>query len=145
MSKIFINTLDVKKEFSYESAHIFTENYKIKIRKNELHAPLAAKVIIESDNKIYSFILKQPIIKVDDMREIHIWSPSKFEDASYEKHVVPTELEKKQIKRHIKLLKAKAQMGLTPEEVAEYIESASDFEMLKLRDKKIDPMIGGGF
>ena len=145
MSKLYLNTLDKKMDFEYNKAHIFTEHYKVKIKKNELHSPLAARAIFESNNRIYSFIVKQPIIKVDYKGDIHIWTPSRFEDASHEKHQKATKLEEYNAKKKLRLLKNKSQMGLTPEEIAEFIESESELEIIKLKNKKINPMIGGGF
>lgn len=145
MNKFTLNTLDKQITLEHETSHIYAPDYKIKIKKNELHTPSAAKIIVENNGNIYSFLVKQPIIKVDHEGDIHVWTPSKFTDASGETEESTKLIDKKNIKKTLKLLKSKAQLGLTPSEVADFIESESQMNIIKLSEKKIDPMIGGGF
>lgn len=145
MNKFILNTFDKKNQYNFIKMTIFIEKYKIKAKKNQIIIPEAAKIIIESNNKIYSFVVLSPIIEVDNDGNANCWTSSSFKEATYKEAYYETPQEKKNIKRNIKLLTAKAQLGLTANEIIEFSELKSTKTIVELIDNKSNTMIGGGF
>ncbi|MCK5867209.1 MAG: hypothetical protein KAG14_02305 [Mycoplasmataceae bacterium] len=145
MNKFRLNTFDKTNDYEFIRMTIFIDNYKIKAKRNQIVTPDAAKIIIESKNEITSFVVLSPIIKVDKNGDANCWTSSSFDEATYREPYYKDKEENQNIKKNIKLLNAKSKLGLTPNEIIELSLLKSIISAIKLVDKKVNNMIGGGF
>ena len=145
MNKFKLNTFDKMSEYDFIKMTIFIDNYKIKAKKNQIVTPEAAKIIIESNDNITSFVVLSPIIKINKNGDANCWTSSSFDQATYKTAYSGNSEEKINIEKNIKLLDAKSKLGLTPSEIIELSFLKSVVSATKLADKKVKNMIGGGF
>ena len=145
MNKFILNTFDKTEEYEFKKMTVFIDKYKIKAKKNQIITPEAAKIIIESDSKMYSFVVLSPIIQIGEKGDSHCWTSSSFKQATYLETYYRTSEEKNNIDKNIKLLNAKSKLGLTPSEVIELAALKSIYAATTLIEKKSNNMIGGGF
>ena len=145
MSKITLNTLDKVKEYNFEQARIYTETYSKKLMSNELHTPNAAKIIIEGNGIISSFIVLQPLINVYENGDILLHTPSTFNQATLIEKYKNKTVDIKTVKKDIKILEVKFKLGLSIEELIELNLSKAKLEAMILEDKQVNIYEGGGF
>ncbi|NQZ65687.1 MAG: hypothetical protein HRT99_00530 [Mycoplasmatales bacterium] len=119
-------------------------NYNIKLKKNSLHVPKAAKLIIEDKNTISSFIFLSPIINVNSKTDINIYTDSTIKQSILETKYSEN-IDIKKVTRNNKKLKAQLNLGLNIDEFFAAGISKSKIEALKLEKSKVNPYIGGGF
>ena len=145
MNKLTLNTIEKTTNYTFNKANIFTQNYKNKLNKSELHTPNAAKIIIEDQATISSFILLQPLINVNSDGDITIHTPSTFDQATLMVKYRENAGELKDIKRDIKILKNKLEFGISIKEMINMNYSQAKLEAIMLEEKIENIYKGGGF
>lgn len=145
MNKFVLNTLDKVKEYPFTKARVYTDTYDVKLNKNEIHTPNAAKVIIEGDGIISAFIVIQPLINVNSNGDISLHTPSSFKQATLEEKYKDSSHDIKDVKRDLKILEAKFKLGISVEELIELNLSKATLEAMVLEDRKENIYKGGGF
>lgn len=142
--KLTIKTKEELFEQEIIVAHIFTNKYSRKLVKNEFHCPLAAKIVVENEDKINLFILAKPIIQVDEKGDINIITNATMDQIRQVKPYFTKEELKKTINL-FKLYKYKSSLGLVVEEALEMGKINMIMELEKVIKIKIPFEIGGGF
>lgn len=144
MPKIYLKTHDTKKEFTFETSYIFTENYYKKIKKYEVHVPLAAKLICKLETKLYSLVVEQPIIKVDEIGDMHVWTNNTLAEVELKQF---TKLSKKHIEyleNEKKFLENKVLVGTLIEDNWITQDIRAKLMTDKLRKRRAPYRLGGG-
>ena len=145
INKFILHTRDNVLELDIEKATIFTETYSRKIKLGEVHTPVAAKIIIEHDHVITMFILPNPIVKSEKTGIVSAWTAAPFEKVSSKEPFIETPEEWKQLVNLEKLLKSKAKIGLTLNEIFELERVGALLTISELLNKKANINVGGGF
>lgn len=142
--KLRIFTIDRQKDHDIKMVHIFTTKYSKKIKKNEIHTPKSAKLIVENDQQLIQYTLLNPIIYSDqdgnvDLHVAHEW------DKLIGKEEYFSDKETKISKKFNDLYHAKKNLGLSVSEMIEKdrYSAISDFE--KMKKIKVPYIVGGGF
>lgn len=153
MRKIFLTNIDEKKEYEVKDVFLHSKSYNRKIGRSEFHSVDAAKLIIHTiDGKVYGFLLKNPIINSKENNDIFIWSNNNFSDSlilnkpSDEVQLYNREMFEKNkiIKNKIKYYESKTLLGLSMEDVHDFIDNKSDLELMVLKNKIIGNSKKGG-
>lgn len=144
IKKFIIKTKDYKIEHDFVTARIFANKYSRLLEINEFHAPSACKLIIESENRIYCYLLSKPFIMVDEKGNIEILTTNTKAQVCME---VPyyTEEELAHAKFLSKAYKHKAKLGLTTKEVMDRAAADKIVDIAKAKKIEIPFRIGGGF
>ena len=132
------------RNFEFIKAHIVTPKHYKKLKQNEIHSSKAAKIIIESKNKMLAFVVMMPFIRVNDKGDIYVFTTSSFDEASL-KIENNNKKELVKLKKQINNLKSKAKWGVSTKEIFELENLESSLAALEVKDKYISPEIGGGF
>lgn len=142
--KLRIFTIDKEKNHDVTMVHIFTSKYSKKIKKNEVHTPKAAKLIIENDKQLIQYILLNPIIHSDGDGNIELHIAHEWEKIIGKKtYFSPEEI--KVSKAIYDLYHAKKNLGLSVSEMIEKDKNNAIVDLEKVRKIKIPYIIGGGF
>lgn len=144
MPRILLKTHDAKKEYIFEKSYIFTDSYYKKIRKYELHIPLAAKIICKNENRIYSLVVEQPIIKVDEEGNIHIWTNNNLAEVELKHFTKLTKKEISYLQNEKKFLENKVLVGTLIEDNWVTQDIKAKLITDKLRRKRAPYRLGGG-
>ncbi len=145
MNKLIIYTFDEEKEIEFKVTTLYTIDTKKKLKKNELHAPKAAKLIVESDKIIYAFLVQSPIIEVSSTGDIFVYTTSTSEEISLNKEFKLKEDFTISDEQLLKLLSHKENLGLHMEELYLKDKLEANREIKMLLGKKAPFEIGGGF
>lgn len=145
MNKLTLNTIDETKEFDFEKSSIFTVIYSSKLKPNSIHSPNAAKIIIENNLIIKSFIVLQPLVNVKSNGDLIIHTPSTLEQAMLRVPYSVTKKDIKSVKKDVKMLKAKFELGISIQELIDMNYSEARFEAMTLEARVENPYKGGGF
>ena len=139
-----IYALDKEVNHDIKMVHIFTSKYSKKIRKNEVHTPKAAKLVVENENKLLLYTLLNPIIKSDKNGNIELFIAQEWKKIIGKKEYYSDDEIK--ISKHMsELYHSKKNLGLSVSEMIEkdHFSAIADFE--KVLKIKIPYIIGGGF
>ena len=145
MTKATISTFDKDINVACTKATLFTVKEKYKLKKNELHTPGNAKLIVENEEKIFAFILVAPIIQVDSDGNVNVFTSSPSEKVTMKESYIEEGLDIKEQKLLLKAITAKEKTGLSLEEVQYKNQLISNIEISILVNKKVPFEIGGGF
>ena len=140
-----IRTFD-KKVF-YEkaiNAHIFTSKYWRKIGKNEYHNPGAARIVFESNDKIFNLLFSDILISTNEKQEIIIRSMDSWSKIIQEKPYYNL-LDLNKARQIFSIYTTKGLDNLDPEEIFEYSWAKGIIEIAKVQKLTIPFHIGGGF
>ena len=127
----------MKKTFNFEIkfAYLITMSYSKKIKKNEVHSPLAAKLIlVDKKEKMKKLFLLFPIIYSNDLGNIIVWTDIKIKEIFNSAWIKKMNLI--DLKHKIKVLNKKEQLGLTINEIIEKGKLESQLELFLLNSKK---------
>ncbi len=145
MNKITIYTFDEVKVIDFTVTTLYTLNTKKKLKKNELHAPKAAKLIVETEDILYAFLMQSPIIEVNSKGDIFVYTTSTTDQISLNKAFELKEDFSIEDDQLLKLLVQKEKLGLLMEELYLKDKLQENKEIKLLLDKKAPFEIGGGF
>ena len=145
MTKTTISTFDKDIVVACNKATLFTIKDKYKLRKNELHTPGNAKLIIEGTDKIFAFLLIAPIIQVDSDGNVNVFTSSPSEQVTMKESYIEEGINIKEQKLLLKAISAKEKTGLSLEEVQYKRQLVTNIEISILVSKKVPFEIGGGF
>lgn len=144
IKNIVIKTKDHKIVHDFVVARVFGIKYSRQLEMNEFHAPLACKLIVESENKIYCYLLSKPFIIVDDKGNIEILTTNtKAQITMAEPYFSDEELQ--HAKYLAKAYKYKAELGLTTKEVMDRASADTIVAIDKAQKIEVPFVIGGGF
>lgn len=146
LKKIILNTIDSVHTYEYDSAEIFTTKYSSKIKSNSIHVPSSAKIIFQRKADMTVLLVELPIIKVDAMGNVNIYTHTDFKTATLAnaKELMQKE-DLKLLKAQLSALKHKKAFGATSLEVIKEKEYSSKAELVKFIKKIKDFTEGGGF
>lgn len=144
IKKMIVKTKDKKIEHDFITARIFAIRYSRLLEVNEFHTPSACKLIVESENRIYCYLLSKPFIEVDEKGNVEILTTSTSAQVTM---VEPyfTEDELKHAKNLSKAYKYKAALGLSTKEVMDRASADRVVDIDKARKIEVPFLIGGGF
>ena len=145
MNKFTLHTRNNVLNLDIDKAMIYTDTYSRKLKTNEVHTPMAAKLIVESKKTISVFLLPNPIIKIERDGTVAVWTAAPFEKVTLKKNFIKDGDELIQLVTFSKLLKAKEKIGLTMNEIFELERINTLLSLQKLYMKKAPIEIGGGF
>lgn len=145
MHKIELTTINGHKTYDYETARIYTSTYSVKIKENEIHAPNAAKLIFEGNGKIASFILLNPLIQVDESKNITISTSSTMDQALLKQPYNIEGLKPRKVMKEYKMYQSRLTLGATIEDLVMSSYTKSHYEAMILENTKVNPHKGGGF
>lgn len=144
--KIYLNTLEERVLFEYDSAEIFTSTYSLKVKPRSIHVPASAKLIFTHKNVMTVLIVQLPVIKVLKDGTITIYTHTNYKTASLQ------DAEKFLALEDVKLLKAqlsavtnKKTFGATSLEIIKEKELSSEIELVRFVKKIRKFTEGGGF
>ena len=145
MNKFTLHTRDNVLNLNIDTATIYTDTYSRKLNINEVHTPMAAKLIVESKKTISVFLLPNPIIKIERDGTTSVWTAAPFEKVALKKNFIKNGEELIQLATFSRLLKAKEKIGLTMNEIFELERVNTLLALQKLYVDKAPVEIGGGF
>ena len=136
MSRMIFFSEDKQQIIEFDHALIITTNYKLKLGKDQLLMPLAAKLIVYDGNVIHSFLLLKPLIKSDHQRNIIVMSNSKWKNISFQEKYLSGV---KSLNKKLKLYKAKKTLGFLPNEIwaMQDLKAIQELKSLEKRKCKI--------
>lgn len=144
IKQMVIKTKDHKIVHDFVTARIFAVKYARLLEVNEFHAPSACKLIVESENRIYCYILSKPFIMVDAKGNVEILTTNtKAQITLNEPYYSEEEL--KHAKNLSKAYKYKAALGLTTKEVMDRAAADKIVDIDKVIKIEVPFRIGGGF
>ncbi len=121
--------------YKIKLAYLITKNYSKKIKSNEVHSPLAAKLILVDENeKMKKLFLLFPIIYSNELGNIIIWTDIKLENVLDNSWIKKMNL--RDLKHKIKILTKKEMIGLTINEIIKKNELESKLELFLLDKQK---------
>lgn len=144
MNDFVLKMTDDKITHQVKKVYIFTNKYSRKLVKNEIHAPLAARIIVETASQMFHYLLVNAIIKVDKEGGIKIWNSisnaiTTFKNSYYQKK----ELVEAKILND--LFSSKSKFGLSIDEISNFQRAKIINEIFKVNKLKIPHIQGGGF
>lgn len=144
LKNLIIKTKDKELVLKYKSARVFATRYTKVLKANEFHAPLACKFIIESDDRIWCFLLAKPFIISNDKGDVEVLINVEYSKVAME---VPyaTEEEIAKAKNLSKAYKHKASLGLTALEAMEKARVDLLVNIDEAIKIKVPFKVGGGF
>lgn len=150
---LVIKTKDAIFEHQFVSAHVFVAKfshrkivprYTKSIQSNEFHSPRAARLIVETQDRIISYLLFKPFIISDNKGNIEVLTTA-LSDHVTQKTPYFTHEQIKEARNLSLVYKHKLKLGLTAEEVMEKAQMDAIIDVENARLIKIPFEIGGGF
>lgn len=144
IKKIVVKTKDKKIEHDFVTARVFAIKYSRLLEVNEFHTPSACKLIVESENRIYCYLLSHPFIMVDEKGNVEVLTTSTNAQVTMvEPYFTDTELI--HAKNLSKAYKYKAALGLSTKEVMDRASADRIVDIDKAKKLEVPFLIGGGF
>lgn len=146
MHKLTFNALDRTKEYNFESATIYTLSYSAKLKKNAVHVPNVAKIIMKLGNKLTTLIMELPIVAIDEDGDVMVYTQTTFDLATLKEiQKFKEENPRMILKDNLSTIKSKKVLGLTAEEIVheKLIKTRLDMHEIILRLSRYEE--GGGF
>lgn len=142
--KLILRTIDGTYEHDFVNVHIFTTQYKRKIKRREFHAPGPSKIIVETPEKLYRWVFKDIIIRSDEYGNIIINSNDTYSQIKLKKPYFRDQDIKKALYL-TRLYNSKKLLHITPEEAAEYDWARKITLLYKvIHFVKVPRYVGGG-
>ena len=143
MSQFTLYSLNKKLTLNFDKAFIFTTKYQRKLNKNELHNPLACKLIIQTENSIFQFLLVKSIIISKNNKDIEVYTIFEFEKVTQK---IPYFSENSQkFKLLEKIYNSSKVFELSSQEIIDQDLVKTFNEHNRILDLEISSKIGGGF
>lgn len=144
IKKLVLKCKDKKVELKFHTARVFATRYEKLLELNEFHAPAACKLIVESDDRIWNFLLSKPFIIVDQKGNVEVLTTAPYKHVSLAEPYA-TDDEIKEAKHLAKAYKYKSALGLTAIEAMEKSRVEAIVNVANAKAIKVPYKIGGGF
>ena len=144
MNKIIVKARDKQKTYEFEKVYVFASKFTKKITKNNFLFPKACIIIIVSDKEIIKFILLNTFIISDKSGDIQVLSSHKMDKLIGKKEYFTKE-EMQKNKSLLSLYQSNENFGISVSESIQKEKLITIRELSILLNRKISPIIGGGF
>ena len=144
-NKVTVSCKDGVINEEFDKAYIYTNKYNIRLKKDSIHAPRAAKIILKNGNENTALLLFSPIVSVDYKGNVNIYTASSVDRTTLKKKTKFTSSSYKEYKINEKLFKAKIALGLSYSEIVERTNNEIELEVSELTKKLGSYKEGGGF
>lgn len=139
-----LKTLDYQVSHNYKVVRFFAPKYRKVIKKWEVHTPLAARIIVETENNIYHYLIVNALLKADGEGNINVWSVLDQKKTNFIENYY-SDKELKEAKIMEKLFTSKSKFGISLDEITQRQKYQIIIAIAEVMTFKLSYAEGGGF